>query len=90
MESFRNFANSTYNREGAYNRVTRVPRVTNDTILSLRFNKKSYSIVSYNNHFDESIGWVVIPRYRYKTHDRKSLTPLWRKGINDMVLLPHG
>ena len=24
IESFRNFANSTYNREGAYNRVTRV------------------------------------------------------------------
>ena len=27
IESFRNFANSTYNREGAYNRVMRVDKV---------------------------------------------------------------
>ena len=43
IESFRNFANSTYNREGAYNRVTRVVvlsvstlEVTRNKVLGLR------------------------------------------------------
>ena len=60
IESFRNFANSTYNREGAYNRVTRVMYVAQLHLAglmsprSLRVTKNAYFSLLANSTYQET------------------------------------